>query len=171
MSGSRASKTKNVPRALSDSLATDARRTEGDSRGCTRESWANRTLEAYFEGHLPAIEDVLSIATDGAEFQCRACRRSRAAEVGGSPVYLTQVFRQVEERLYRYYLRLRLARALGQITQYDDLSALAADLGCACHSYFTAVSAPILRALLRLKSRQMTVCPSGVGRPPSSAER
>ena len=36
-----------------------------------------------------------------------------AAEVGGSPVYLTQVFQQVEGLpLYRYQLRLRLARAL-----------------------------------------------------------
>ena len=62
-----------------------------------------------------------------------------AAEVGGSPVYLTQVFRQVEGMpLYRYHLRLRLARALDQITQYDDLSALAADLGFSSHSHFTA---------------------------------
>ncbi|MGH8453665.1 MAG: AraC family transcriptional regulator, partial [Nevskiales bacterium] len=36
-----------------------------------------------------------------------------AAEVGGSPVYLTQVFQQVEGMpLYRYQLQLRLARAL-----------------------------------------------------------
>ena len=36
-----------------------------------------------------------------------------AAEVGDSPVYLTQVFQQVEGApLYRYQLRLRLARAL-----------------------------------------------------------
>ena len=36
-----------------------------------------------------------------------------AAEVRGSPVYLTQVFQQVEGLpLYRYQLRLRLARAL-----------------------------------------------------------
>lgn len=62
-----------------------------------------------------------------------------AKEAGGSPVYLTQVFRQVEGMpLYRYHLRLRLARALDQIAQYDDLSALAADLGFSSHSHFTA---------------------------------
>lgn len=60
-----------------------------------------------------------------------------ANEVGGSPVYLTQVFRHVEGMpLYRYHLRLRLARALDLITQYDDFSALAADLGFSSHSHF-----------------------------------
>ncbi len=62
-----------------------------------------------------------------------------AAETGGSPVYLTQVFRQVEGMpLYRYHLRLRLARALDRIAQYEDLSALAADLGFSSHSHFTS---------------------------------
>jgi AraC family transcriptional regulator len=46
-----------------------------------------------------------------------------AAEVGGSPVYLTQVFQRVEGvPLYRYQLRLRLARALDLIGQYDAQS-------------------------------------------------
>jgi AraC family transcriptional regulator len=71
------------------------------------------------------------------------CRRwtlaEIAAEIRGSPVYLTQVFRQVEGiPLYRYHLRLRLARALDLIAQYDDLSALAADLGFSSHSHFSA---------------------------------
>ena len=62
-----------------------------------------------------------------------------AAEIRGSPVYLTQVFRQTEGiPLYRYQLRLRLARALDLIAQYDDLSALAAELGFSSHSHFTA---------------------------------
>jgi AraC family transcriptional regulator len=62
-----------------------------------------------------------------------------AAEIGGSPVYLTQVFQQVEGLpLYRYHLRLRLARALDLITRYDDLSALAAELGFSSHSHFAA---------------------------------
>lgn len=62
-----------------------------------------------------------------------------AAEIRGSAVYLTQVFRQVEGvPLYRYHLRLRLARALDLIAQYDDLSALAADLGFSSHSHFSA---------------------------------
>src|SRR5499426_3515870 len=62
-----------------------------------------------------------------------------AAEVGGSPVYLTQVFQRVEGvPLYRYQLRLRLARALDLISQYDDLSALGLDLGFTSHSHFSA---------------------------------
>jgi len=62
-----------------------------------------------------------------------------AAEIRGSPVYLTQVFRQTEGiPLYRYHLRLRLARALDLIARCDDLSALAADLGFSSHSHFTA---------------------------------
>ena len=62
-----------------------------------------------------------------------------AVEVRGSPVYLTQVFQQVEGvPLYRYQLRLRLARALDLIAQYDDLSALGLDLGFSSHSHFSA---------------------------------
>ena len=62
-----------------------------------------------------------------------------AAEIRGSPVYLTQVFQQAEGiPLYRYQLRLRLARALDRIAQYDDLSALAAELGFSSHSHFAA---------------------------------
>ena len=62
-----------------------------------------------------------------------------AAEVGVSAVYITQSFRQVEGvPLYRYQLRLRLARALDLLRDYDDLSALGADLGFSSHSHFTA---------------------------------
>jgi AraC-like DNA-binding protein len=52
-----------------------------------------------------------------------------AKEIGGSAVYLTQAFQQVEGLpLYRYHLRLRLARALDA----------AQDLGFSSHSHFTA---------------------------------
>lgn len=62
-----------------------------------------------------------------------------AAEVGGSPVYLTQMFREVEGvPLYRYQTRLRLARALDLMADYDDLTALGLDLGFSSHSHFTA---------------------------------
>ncbi len=62
-----------------------------------------------------------------------------AAEVHGSPVYLTQVFQQVEGiPLYRYQLRLRLARALDLLREYDDLTALSLDLGFSSHSHFSA---------------------------------
>jgi AraC-like DNA-binding protein len=62
-----------------------------------------------------------------------------AAEMKGSPVYLTQVFQQAEGLpLYRYHLRLRLARALDLIAERDDLSGLAQDLGFSSHSHFSA---------------------------------
>ncbi|WP_300615581.1 AraC family transcriptional regulator [Dokdonella sp.] len=62
-----------------------------------------------------------------------------AAEVGVSPVYLTQVFRQVEAMpLYRYQLRLRLAHALDRLGECDDLTTLSADLGFSSHSHFSA---------------------------------
>jgi AraC-like DNA-binding protein len=62
-----------------------------------------------------------------------------AVQIGGSPVYLTQVFQQVEGLpLYRYHLRLRLARALDLVPRYGDLSDLALDLGFSSHSHFTA---------------------------------
>ncbi|MGH9477409.1 MAG: helix-turn-helix transcriptional regulator [Terriglobales bacterium] len=62
-----------------------------------------------------------------------------AAEVRGSPVYLTQVFQQVEGLpLYRYQLRSRLARALDLLPEYDDLTTLSLDLGFSSHSHFSA---------------------------------
>jgi AraC family transcriptional regulator len=62
-----------------------------------------------------------------------------ATEVRGSPVYLTQAFQQVEGMpLYRYQLRLRLARALDLLAQYDDLTALSLDLGFSSHSNFSS---------------------------------
>jgi len=62
-----------------------------------------------------------------------------AAETGGSPVYLTQAFQQVEGMpLYRYHLRLRLAHALQQIADCKDVASLALDLGFSSHSHFSA---------------------------------
>jgi AraC-like DNA-binding protein len=62
-----------------------------------------------------------------------------AAEVGGSPVYLTQVFQQVEGLpLYRYQMRLRLARALDLLPGCEDLTALGLELGFSSHSHFSA---------------------------------
>lgn len=60
-------------------------------------------------------------------------------EVGVSPVYLTQLFQQVEGvPLYRYHLRLRLARALDLLDSYEDLTTLGLDLGFSSHSHFSA---------------------------------
>ena len=62
-----------------------------------------------------------------------------AAQVGVSPVYLTQVFQQVEGLpLYRYQLQLRLARALDLLAGCENLTTLALDLGFSSHSHFAA---------------------------------
>ena len=62
-----------------------------------------------------------------------------ATEVRCSPVYLTQVFQQVEGLpMYRYQLRLRLARALDLLAKYEDLTALSLELGFSSHSHFSA---------------------------------
>lgn len=61
-------------------------------------------------------------------------------EVGCSPIYLTQLFQQVEGMpLYRYQLRLRLAKAMQDLERYDDLTTLALDLGFSSHSHFSTM--------------------------------
>jgi AraC-like DNA-binding protein len=40
--------------------------------------------------------------------------------------------------LYRYHLRLRLARALDLLGQYDNLTTLGLHLGFSSHSHFSA---------------------------------
>lgn len=63
-----------------------------------------------------------------------------AGQIGVSPVYLTQVFAQVEGiPLYRYQLRLRLAHALDLLARGDDLTTLGLQLGFSSHSHFSAV--------------------------------
>jgi AraC-like DNA-binding protein len=62
-----------------------------------------------------------------------------ASELRVSPVYLTQVFQQVEGLpLYQYQLRLRLARALDLLAHNCDLTTLSLDLGFSSHSHFSA---------------------------------
>ena len=61
-----------------------------------------------------------------------------AAVVGVSPVYLTQLFQQVEGLpLYRYQLQRRLARALDRLGERVDLTELALDLGFSSYSHFS----------------------------------
>jgi len=61
-----------------------------------------------------------------------------AAEVGASPVYLTQLFQHVEGLpLHRYHLRLRLARSLERLLHREDLSTVALELGFSSHSHFS----------------------------------
>lgn len=58
--------------------------------------------------------------------------------VGVTPIYLTQTFSQSEGMpLYRYQMRLRLARALFELQTRRSLTELALDLGFSSHSHFT----------------------------------
>ncbi|HEY5755109.1 MAG TPA: AraC family transcriptional regulator [Steroidobacter sp.] len=62
-----------------------------------------------------------------------------AHHVGASPVYLTQIFSNVEGvPLYRYQTQLRLAMALHRLPETKDLASLAFDLGFSSHSQFSA---------------------------------
>jgi AraC-like DNA-binding protein len=62
-----------------------------------------------------------------------------ARAVGASPAYLTDTFRRVEGiPLHGYLTQLRLARALVELQQADDLTTLALDLGFSSHSHFTS---------------------------------
>ncbi len=62
-----------------------------------------------------------------------------ARAVGSSPAYLTDIFRRFEGLpLHRYVLQARLARALVELPQAHDLTALALDLGFSSHSHFAA---------------------------------
>jgi len=59
--------------------------------------------------------------------------------VGASPAYLTHVFRLVEGvPLHQYLTQLRLARALEELPEADDLTGLALELGFSSHSHFSA---------------------------------
>ena len=63
-----------------------------------------------------------------------------ARAAGTTPTYLTTVFRRLEgQPLHKYLVQLRLARALVELPHASDITTLAADLGFATHSHFTAV--------------------------------
>jgi AraC family transcriptional regulator len=92
--------------------------------------------------------------------------RIRLAEVGGalavSPVYLTDVFRQIEGvPFYRYVLRTRLEQAVRLLPGYAArLSELALELGFSSHSHFTAAFSSTFGfapAVFRERAREL--CP------------
>jgi AraC family transcriptional regulator len=59
--------------------------------------------------------------------------------VGASPAYLTHVFRSIEGvPLHQYLTQLRLARALVELPQANDLTKLALEVGFSSHSHFSA---------------------------------
>lgn len=113
---------------------------EGENLALTLVGRALGTRTAHVPGASAARQRLadrvkLVIASDPAR---RWTLDDIAVRVRHSPVYLTQVFQQVEGLpLYRYHLRLRLARALELLPQYDDLTSLSLDLGFSSHSHFT----------------------------------
>jgi AraC-like DNA-binding protein len=127
---------------LRHSLNSNAAETlEAETLGLTlvRRAMGERTshLAQGSFGHQKLVDRAkLVLASDLAR---RWTLAEIATEVRVSPVYLTATFQQVEGMpLYRYQLRLRLARALNLLSQYDDLTALSADLGFSSHSHFSA---------------------------------
>ena len=62
-----------------------------------------------------------------------------ASRVGVTPIHLTQAFKRSEGvPLYRYQTQLRLARALAELPEREDITDLALELGYSSHSHFTA---------------------------------
>lgn len=127
---------------LRHSLATHAAETlEAETLALTlvRRSVGERT--SHEAGASPGRQKLvdrakLVLASDSAR---RWTLADIAAEVGVSPVYLTQAFQQVEGMpLYRYQLRLRLARALDLLAHHSDLTALGLELGFSSHSHFSS---------------------------------
>jgi AraC-like DNA-binding protein len=104
-----------------------------------RRSLGERTSHAratsYGRGKLVDRTKLVLAANPGRRWTLAGIAR----EVGVSPVYLTQIFAQAEGvPLYRYQMRLRLARALDLLGDCPDLAMLALDLGFSSHSHFTA---------------------------------
>jgi AraC-like DNA-binding protein len=79
-----------------------------------------------------------------------------ARALGTSPVHLTQTFSKAEGMpLYRYQTQLRLALALHELPNTNDLAALALDLGFSSHSQFTTAFRRLYRVLpSSLKNRK-----------------
>jgi AraC-like DNA-binding protein len=82
-----------------------------------------RRTKEYLEAHLA----------------CHLRLSDIARAVGGSPAYLTDVFRRAEGLpLHQYLMQLRLARALVELPGASDLTRLALDSGFSSHSHFAA---------------------------------
>jgi AraC-like DNA-binding protein len=122
-----------------NSKAAETLEAEALAMTLVRRSLGERTAHVAggSAGHQKLVDRAkLVLASDPAR---RWTLAGIAHEVGVSPVYLTQVFQQVEGvPLYRYQLRLRLARALDLLDRYDDLTTLGADLGFSSHSHFSS---------------------------------
>ena len=89
-----------------------------------------------------------------------------AGELGVTPNYLTTVFRRSEGvPIYRYQMRVRLARALARLARVESITELALDLGFSSHSHFTTVFRDVFGASpseYRASTRPRTVAASGL---------
>jgi AraC-like DNA-binding protein len=62
-----------------------------------------------------------------------------ATATGTSPAYLTDLFHRIEGMpIYRYQIRLRLARALARMPHAEDITQVALELGFSSHSHFSS---------------------------------
>lgn len=108
----------------------------------------SRAAKEYLQAHLTESVRVMDIAR----------------VVGVSPTYLTDLFRRTEGvSMHRYMTQLRLARALVELPNTNDLTALALELGFSSHSHFTALftrafgeSPSSFREAARFKRHQMS---------------
>jgi AraC-like DNA-binding protein len=108
-------------------------------------AWVARIMAGENEsGHRGGTAAQQELVTNAKRYiSNHPTQRIRLADVGQalgvSPVYVTDVFRQVEGvPLYQYALRKRLERAVRLLPGYHaDLSTLALELDFASHSHFT----------------------------------
>ena len=129
--------------------------------------------------HNPARSTQKLIARTKAYLEAEQARSIRLADVGiavgASPVYLTQVFRAVEGiPLHGYLTQLRLARALVKLSQADDLTELALELGFSSHSHFSArfhSAFGTTPSVFRERARGWLASPRDVKRASSAAHR
>ncbi len=123
------------------------RATSADGSDSDLEEWTITLLRAALDGDGRTSEPSRAtrrLIRRAKEFlEANLARPIRLADVaqavGASPAYLTDTFRRVEGiPLHGYLTQLRLARALVELRQADDLTRLALDLGFSSHSHFTA---------------------------------
>lgn len=73
------------------------------------------------------------------EYTQPASLEALARRVEMSPYHLSRVFRSITGySMHQYRLQLRLRAALSRLSQGQDLTTLALDLGFSSHSHFTA---------------------------------
>lgn len=103
-------------------------------------------LEETFDGYAPTLTSAPQrIAQKAKEFlhagsgAAPISLAGAAREIGVTPTYLTQAFKKsVGIPLYKYQIRLRLARALDELPSCESITDLALALGFSSHSHFSA---------------------------------